>query len=180
MSMSTIEFTGGVVSTTSRLWLKREMERFGEVDVCHMGNRDNPVEEPPWVRFKDSQAAEKALEAIKNSQVVLDGNVLEAEWKANRRGGGGGFPRDAVSRRDLEVNSRDLFLEQERARVRGGDRGGGGGGGNRGGDRGGDRGRGGRSRSRGRRRDDSRDRGRRSRSRDRGRRSRSRDRDRRR
>ena len=42
---NSIEITGGVVDTTSRLWLKREMERFGEVDVCHMGNRSNPVEE---------------------------------------------------------------------------------------------------------------------------------------
>lgn len=121
---NTIEITGGVGETTSRMWLKQEMERFGRVDVCHMGNRMNPQEEPPWVRFYEPQGAEGALAAIKAGQVFVDGLMLQAEYKSGRRVTE--KPRTtnytAPLRRDLEVNSRDLFMEQERERIRGGDR----------------------------------------------------------
>mmetsp|Transcript_94643 Transcript_94643/g.265016 ORF Transcript_94643/g.265016 Transcript_94643/m.265016 type:complete len:180 (+) Transcript_94643:66-605(+) len=179
--MSTIEITGCSTSTT-RMILKREMERFGHVDVCHMGNRDNPSAEPPWVRFADPKAADSALDAIKAGLVIIDGFAINAQ-KSNRRGP----PLVSREPREAEVGSRELFLQ----RSRGG--GGGGGGGRsrsrrRGGSR--DRSRGKRSRSRGR---GSRDRSRgkrsqrrarsssRSRGKDRSRdRSRDRDRDRRR
>lgn len=122
---NTIEITGGVGESTSRMWLKQEMERFGRVDVCHMGNRMNPAEEPPWVRFYEPQGAEGALAAIKAGQVFLDGLMLQAEYKSGRRVIE--KPRSSreqgPSRRDLEVNSRDLFMEQERERIRGGERG---------------------------------------------------------
>eukprot|EP00429_Kryptoperidinium_foliaceum_P133487 CAMPEP_0176284556 /NCGR_PEP_ID=MMETSP0121_2-20121125/51911_1 /TAXON_ID=160619 /ORGANISM="Kryptoperidinium foliaceum, Strain CCMP 1326" /LENGTH=225 /DNA_ID=CAMNT_0017625005 /DNA_START=54 /DNA_END=728 /DNA_ORIENTATION=+ len=82
--MSTIEITGCSTSTT-RMILKREMERFGHVDVCHMGNRDNPSAEPPWVRFADPKAADSALDAIKAGLVIIDGFAINAQ-KSNRRG----------------------------------------------------------------------------------------------
>eukprot|EP00927_Polykrikos_kofoidii_P080560 TRINITY_DN77453_c0_g1_i1.p1 TRINITY_DN77453_c0_g1~~TRINITY_DN77453_c0_g1_i1.p1 ORF type:complete len:172 (-),score=27.37 TRINITY_DN77453_c0_g1_i1:75-590(-) len=123
---NTVEIIGGVGETTSRMWLKKEMERFGSVDVCHMGNRSNPGDEPPWVRFVKPTEAEEALNAINAGQVFLDGLKLQAQWKSGRRvstsggGIGGGSMRDApAQRRDLEVSSRDLFMEQERQRIRG-------------------------------------------------------------
>jgi len=121
---STIEITDGVVETTSRMWLKKEMERFGEVDVCHMGNRNNPTEEPPWVRFTRPNSAESALAAIRAGQVFVDGLMVKADWRSSRKGPPAPT-REQHSRRDLEVTSRDLFMEQ---RDRGGGGGGGGGG----------------------------------------------------
>mmetsp|Transcript_52553 Transcript_52553/g.113711 ORF Transcript_52553/g.113711 Transcript_52553/m.113711 type:complete len:156 (-) Transcript_52553:88-555(-) len=145
---NTLEITSGVVETTSRMWLKKEMERFGPVDVCHMGNRSNPQEEPPWVRFVNPQSCEDALASVKAGQVFLDGLMVQAQYKSGRRGPA---PSSAPStRRDLEVSSRDLFMEQERQRIRGGPR-----------ERERDRRRSrSRSRSRRRRRSSSRDRGR--------------------
>mmetsp|Transcript_92613 Transcript_92613/g.258888 ORF Transcript_92613/g.258888 Transcript_92613/m.258888 type:complete len:152 (+) Transcript_92613:68-523(+) len=120
---NTIELIGGVGEATSRMYLKQEMERFGKVDVCHMGNRQNPKEEPPWIRFAEPSGAENALSAIKSNQVFLDGVLLQADYRSSRRAPE--HPRRdhaGPSRRDLEVNSRDLFLEQERERLRGGGR----------------------------------------------------------
>eukprot|EP00429_Kryptoperidinium_foliaceum_P068221 CAMPEP_0176073576 /NCGR_PEP_ID=MMETSP0120_2-20121206/36764_1 /TAXON_ID=160619 /ORGANISM="Kryptoperidinium foliaceum, Strain CCMP 1326" /LENGTH=234 /DNA_ID=CAMNT_0017407261 /DNA_START=53 /DNA_END=755 /DNA_ORIENTATION=- len=113
---NTIEITGGVGESTSRMILKQEMERFGRVDVCHMGNRQNPKEEPPWIRFAEPGGAENALAAIKNGQVFIDGLLLHADYRSSRKVPD--YPTRArnagPSRRDLEVNSRDLFFEQER------------------------------------------------------------------
>lgn len=74
---NTIEITGGVGETTSRMWLKQEMERFGRVDVCHMGNRMNPQEEPPWVRFYEPQGAEGALAAIRAGPQKAEAMLFE-------------------------------------------------------------------------------------------------------
>eukprot|EP00405_Crypthecodinium_cohnii_P020740 CAMPEP_0206480332 /NCGR_PEP_ID=MMETSP0324_2-20121206/37228_1 /ASSEMBLY_ACC=CAM_ASM_000836 /TAXON_ID=2866 /ORGANISM="Crypthecodinium cohnii, Strain Seligo" /LENGTH=172 /DNA_ID=CAMNT_0053957093 /DNA_START=37 /DNA_END=556 /DNA_ORIENTATION=+ len=115
--MTTIEIIGGCSTSTTRMILKREMERFGHVDVCHMGNRDDPKNEPPWVRFADSKSADNALEAIKGSQVIIDGLVIAAQ-RSNRRG------PPLVSREpgEADVGSRELFLQ----RMGGGGGGGGG------------------------------------------------------
>eukprot|EP00929_Paragymnodinium_shiwhaense_P033841 TRINITY_DN18511_c0_g1_i1.p1 TRINITY_DN18511_c0_g1~~TRINITY_DN18511_c0_g1_i1.p1 ORF type:complete len:174 (+),score=22.76 TRINITY_DN18511_c0_g1_i1:231-752(+) len=125
MAASTIEFTGGVSEITTRMVLKREMERFGPVDVCHMGNRQNPKGEPPWVRFVRQSSADEALKAIGQGNVMLDGVLLEANRSAKR-----GPPLVAREPRDQEMGSRDLFLK--RAGLGGGggrdDRGGRGGG----------------------------------------------------
>ncbi|CAK0845664.1 unnamed protein product, partial [Prorocentrum cordatum] len=94
---NTIEFTGGCGATTTRMVLKREMERFGHVDVCHMGNRDNPKAEPPWVRFASSTAADAAVESTRR-----------------------GPPLVSREPRDAEVGSRELFMQ--RLRGGGGDR----------------------------------------------------------
>mmetsp|Transcript_86145 Transcript_86145/g.216807 ORF Transcript_86145/g.216807 Transcript_86145/m.216807 type:complete len:153 (+) Transcript_86145:66-524(+) len=140
----TIQITSGVYVNTTRMWLKKELERFGEIDVCHMGNRERPEEEPPWVRFNSPKAAEDALAAIEKGEVFVDGAQLKAEWRS-----GVGRPAPSrektTSRRDLDFSSRDLMM-------------GGGGGGGRDRDRSRSRKR---SRSRRRRRDS------RSRSRDR-------------
>merc|ERR1719436_1629475 len=87
--------------------LKREMERFGPVDVCHMGNRDNHNEEPPWVRFSEPRSADQALEAIKAGLVVIDGLAIVAQ-KSNRRGP----PLVSREPREAEVGSRELFLQR--------------------------------------------------------------------
>jgi len=122
---NTIEFINGVGEGTSRMYLKQEMERYGRVDVCHMGNRQNPKEEPPWVRFYEPSGAETALATIKSGQVFLDGVLLQADYKSGRRAPEKHPERNQGGRMrgDLEVNSRDLFLEQERDRIRGGGRG---------------------------------------------------------
>jgi len=120
----TIQITGGVVGT--RLWLKQEMSRFGRVEVCHTGNRQNPEAEPPWVRFEKMSSVEIALQAINAGQVLYDGNPIKAELKSTRAGP----PRERQARersprrRDLEVTSRDLARDDRRW-------GGGGGGGSR-------------------------------------------------
>mmetsp|Transcript_120760 Transcript_120760/g.327704 ORF Transcript_120760/g.327704 Transcript_120760/m.327704 type:complete len:183 (+) Transcript_120760:91-639(+) len=112
---NTIEFTGGCGATTTRMVLKREMERFGHVDVCHMGNRDNPKAEPPWVRFASSTAADAAVEAIQRGEIIVDGMTLTAQ-KSTRRGP----PLVSREPRDAEVGSRELFMQ--RLRGGGGDR----------------------------------------------------------
>uniref|UniRef100_A0A7S4V566 RRM domain-containing protein n=1 Tax=Alexandrium monilatum TaxID=311494 RepID=A0A7S4V566_9DINO len=110
----TIEITDGVLPTTTRNWLKKEMEQFGEVDVCHMGNRENPREEPPWVRFCEPRSAEKAMAAIMEGKVYLDGLQIKAELRS-------GMKRPAPpprrreteqQRRDLDFSSRDFYIEQ--------------------------------------------------------------------
>merc|ERR1719158_485287 len=101
------------------------MERFGEVDVCHMGNREDPTAEPPWVRFTRPDAAEKALAAIQTGEVFVDGNAIRAELKmsAKRDKGKGGSGKGGRSgnpeRRDMDLGARELFLERQRA-ARGG------------------------------------------------------------
>lgn len=113
MTSCTIQITGGVVG--SRLWLKTAMEKFGRVEVVHTGNRQDPTGEPPWVRFGAASAAEKALEAINNGLVLLDGATLTAEFKT---GGRAAPPRFAESRQrplhKMELTSRDLAQEASR------------------------------------------------------------------
>lgn len=74
--------TTGVVGT--RLWLKSEMQRFGRVEVCHTGNRNDPAAEPAWVRFEKMSSVETALKAINEGQVLLEGVPIKAEMKKQR------------------------------------------------------------------------------------------------
>lgn len=109
----TIQITGGVVGT--RLWLKQEMSRFGRVEVCHTGNRQNPEAEPPWVRFEKMSSVETALNAIAAGQVLFDGMPIKAELKASRSHAPPRPTRErSPKRRDLEVTSRDLARESHR------------------------------------------------------------------
>eukprot|EP00933_Yihiella_yeosuensis_P050381 TRINITY_DN48178_c0_g1_i1.p2 TRINITY_DN48178_c0_g1~~TRINITY_DN48178_c0_g1_i1.p2 ORF type:complete len:188 (-),score=23.65 TRINITY_DN48178_c0_g1_i1:176-739(-) len=136
----TIEIIDGVHAGTTRLSLKTQLERFGEIDICH--KIGDPREDTPWVRFRDGSSAQNALDAIDKGDVLIDGVAIKAQWRGRKgpdnrgrdgdRGGNGrrGPARNVDRERDVGGTSRDLFLEQQR------NRGGGGGG------------RGGRSRSR--------------------------------
>jgi hypothetical protein len=73
-----IEITGGMGVGSSRLSLKRTMEIFGMVEVCHIGNREVDL---PFVRYKTIAAFEAALQALQNGSVILDGNVLQGVRK---------------------------------------------------------------------------------------------------
>ncbi|CAK9102236.1 Hypothetical protein SCF082_LOCUS47785 [Durusdinium trenchii] len=121
MAGRTIQFIGGVFIQTTRMYLKKEMERYGEVEVCHMGNRDKPEEEPPWVRFLTEKAAQDALDAIEKGEVYVDGNQLKAQWRPARGGRGGPRPpmpereKEPSHRRDLDFSSRDMMLQARAA-----------------------------------------------------------------
>eukprot|EP00435_Cladocopium_sp_Y103_P055755 s615_g18.t1 len=103
MAGRTLQFIGGVFVQTTRMYLKQAMERFGEVEVCHMGNRNNPEEEPPWVRFMTEKAAQDALDALNKGEVYVDGNQLKAQWRPAR--GGKGESRRPPPEKD-QMNSR--------------------------------------------------------------------------
>mmetsp|Transcript_60167 Transcript_60167/g.130487 ORF Transcript_60167/g.130487 Transcript_60167/m.130487 type:complete len:153 (-) Transcript_60167:92-550(-) len=103
-------------SSVNRVALKAQMEQFGEVSVCHMGNRSNPDEEPAKVRFPNPSHAEAALTAIQAGKIYLDGVQLQAEWWSGKKAPRPAPGRDSGSRRDLEVTSRDLFLQERESR----------------------------------------------------------------
>ncbi|CAL1164761.1 unnamed protein product [Cladocopium goreaui] len=119
MAGRTLQFIGGVFVQTTRMYLKQAMERFGEVEVCHMGNRNNPEEEPPWVRFMTEKAAQDALDALNKGEVFVDGNQLKAQWRPARGGKGEGRrpppEKDQMHRRDLDFSSRDMMLQARAA-----------------------------------------------------------------
>eukprot|EP00931_Biecheleriopsis_adriatica_P093348 TRINITY_DN67094_c0_g1_i1.p1 TRINITY_DN67094_c0_g1~~TRINITY_DN67094_c0_g1_i1.p1 ORF type:complete len:174 (+),score=40.63 TRINITY_DN67094_c0_g1_i1:197-718(+) len=117
--MSTcIQIIEGMVSGINRLALKGHMEQFGQVDLVHMGNRQNPEEEPPKVRFSSADSAQKALDAINSGQVVIDGMLLKARFMQGKGTGRGAPP--SAHERNLEVTSRDLFLAQRNNKSGGG------------------------------------------------------------
>eukprot|EP00930_Biecheleria_cincta_P064317 TRINITY_DN49881_c0_g1_i1.p2 TRINITY_DN49881_c0_g1~~TRINITY_DN49881_c0_g1_i1.p2 ORF type:complete len:142 (-),score=16.25 TRINITY_DN49881_c0_g1_i1:274-699(-) len=112
MEKTAIEITGGTTEWTSRLSLKKAMERFGEVVGCHIGNRgvDNPV-----VRFATKTEADAAHEALSKGEVLLDGQVLQGDWKSDKRRYISDGPRPGTenTRSDetkLEMTSRDFLL----------------------------------------------------------------------
>lgn len=126
MESRTIELTDGVAPTLTRLWLKKKMDVFGRVEVCHMGNRASQHTERPWVRFEKTAYAEAALAAIKSGQVFLDGMQVQAEMRTSkqrppprdvpsrggdRRGGDRGAP---TGRRNLDFSARDLMQGDRR------------------------------------------------------------------
>mmetsp|Transcript_83388 Transcript_83388/g.232560 ORF Transcript_83388/g.232560 Transcript_83388/m.232560 type:complete len:182 (+) Transcript_83388:110-655(+) len=80
--MAAIEFTAGIRDTVGRIPLKKLMEQFGEVEVCHIGTRGVDF---PFVRFKERAAADAALEASKAGRVFLDGCPIMADWKGATR-----------------------------------------------------------------------------------------------
>mmetsp|Transcript_3122 Transcript_3122/g.7263 ORF Transcript_3122/g.7263 Transcript_3122/m.7263 type:complete len:131 (+) Transcript_3122:64-456(+) len=110
MERTAIEITGGTTEWTSRLSLKKAMERFGEVIGCHMGQRgvDKPV-----VRYATGEVAQAVHEALRKGEILLDGQVLQGDWKPDRPRP----PPEAMKPRDnvMEMTSRD-FLTGMRAR----------------------------------------------------------------
>lgn len=105
----TIEITGGVSQAVTRIWMKKEMEKFGRVEVCHTGNKQNLQGEPPWVRFVTTSSAAAALAAINEGKVFLEGRKLEAKVKSD------GKPR-LPPRLDSERTSRDIADDDHRRR----------------------------------------------------------------
>lgn len=114
MESRTIQIIEGVVR--SRLTLKAEMERFGRVEVCYMGNRHDPSAEPPMVRFEKAVSADLALQAINSGQVVFDGGTAKAVFK--RGGRTAPPPRQATQRNEsiLDITSRDIAYDDRRRR----------------------------------------------------------------
>eukprot|EP00416_Gambierdiscus_australes_P015605 CAMPEP_0171072494 /NCGR_PEP_ID=MMETSP0766_2-20121228/10896_1 /TAXON_ID=439317 /ORGANISM="Gambierdiscus australes, Strain CAWD 149" /LENGTH=221 /DNA_ID=CAMNT_0011529085 /DNA_START=123 /DNA_END=788 /DNA_ORIENTATION=+ len=82
-SRDTIEITDGLVASTPRLALKQQLERYGEIDICH--KIGDPKEDTPWVRFRDCSAAQEALQAIERGEVTLDGFTIKAQWRARKK-----------------------------------------------------------------------------------------------
>eukprot|EP00442_Polarella_glacialis_P050704 CAMPEP_0115072396 /NCGR_PEP_ID=MMETSP0227-20121206/14206_1 /TAXON_ID=89957 /ORGANISM="Polarella glacialis, Strain CCMP 1383" /LENGTH=165 /DNA_ID=CAMNT_0002459137 /DNA_START=164 /DNA_END=662 /DNA_ORIENTATION=- len=111
-----IQIIEGIVAGINRLALKGHMEQFGQVDLVHMGNRQNPEEEPAKVRFATAESAQRALDAINSGQVCIDGMIMKARFMEGKGRGRGTAP--SQHERNLEVTSRDLFLERERQKKR--------------------------------------------------------------
>eukprot|EP00931_Biecheleriopsis_adriatica_P010066 TRINITY_DN111166_c0_g1_i1.p1 TRINITY_DN111166_c0_g1~~TRINITY_DN111166_c0_g1_i1.p1 ORF type:complete len:174 (+),score=18.91 TRINITY_DN111166_c0_g1_i1:84-605(+) len=115
-----LEIVGGVGPTVNRLHLKTQMEQFGQVDVVHMGNRNNPEAEPPKVRFVKAEHAQKALDAINAQTVCVNGVFIQARFKeskgAGRGGGSGGTStsrgKDPPADR-AEFSSRDVMSSRK-------------------------------------------------------------------
>eukprot|EP00443_Scrippsiella_acuminata_P027912 CAMPEP_0115327408 /NCGR_PEP_ID=MMETSP0270-20121206/84117_1 /TAXON_ID=71861 /ORGANISM="Scrippsiella trochoidea, Strain CCMP3099" /LENGTH=61 /DNA_ID=CAMNT_0002747833 /DNA_START=44 /DNA_END=226 /DNA_ORIENTATION=- len=53
-----IEMTGGISASTTRRMLKQELENFGEIEICHMGERHIEPVQLPWARFARPESAE--------------------------------------------------------------------------------------------------------------------------
>eukprot|EP00928_Gymnodinium_smaydae_P076929 TRINITY_DN6002_c0_g1_i1.p1 TRINITY_DN6002_c0_g1~~TRINITY_DN6002_c0_g1_i1.p1 ORF type:complete len:241 (-),score=48.20 TRINITY_DN6002_c0_g1_i1:27-749(-) len=73
-----IEFTSGIREYVGRITLKKLMEQFGEVEVCHIGTRGVDY---PFVRFQNKASADAALKAAQAGRIFLDGQPLTADWK---------------------------------------------------------------------------------------------------
>lgn len=115
--MRTIHITGGLSEQTTRLWLKKQMEKFGRVEICHTGNRHSPTAELPWVRFAGQTSADAAMEAVKAGTLIIDGTMIQAEVGMGERRAQRP-PRDQImlqrSERDLQLTSRDLAQDDHR------------------------------------------------------------------
>eukprot|EP00913_Durusdinium_trenchii_P024990 g23455.t2 len=59
----------GYVSAERAREATPELQMEHTARVCHMGNRDKPEEEPPWVRFLTEKAAQDALDAIEKGRI---------------------------------------------------------------------------------------------------------------
>lgn len=107
MSGRTIYLTDGITMATARWSVKMVLEEYGKVDACHMGDRFNPRERPPWVKFNTKEGAQRALDAMKKGIVIANSKILRGEWS---KGGEPPTPvEDILDRPDLNLTSRDLF-----------------------------------------------------------------------
>eukprot|EP00441_Pelagodinium_beii_P028358 CAMPEP_0197708968 /NCGR_PEP_ID=MMETSP1338-20131121/128221_1 /TAXON_ID=43686 ORGANISM="Pelagodinium beii, Strain RCC1491" /NCGR_SAMPLE_ID=MMETSP1338 /ASSEMBLY_ACC=CAM_ASM_000754 /LENGTH=235 /DNA_ID=CAMNT_0043292901 /DNA_START=62 /DNA_END=769 /DNA_ORIENTATION=+ len=113
----TIEITDGVFAYTHRGELKRTLEQFGAIDICHkMGD---PRDDPVWVRYQYSADAEKALEAIGKGEVALGGVPLKASWKTKNENAPGRLDRAQGIMKEGHT-SRDLYLAMQKKKQGGG------------------------------------------------------------
>lgn len=101
----------GIKLNTARWSLKMELEVYGKIDACHMGDRTNPHKQPPWVKFAAAQSAERCMEAIHEGKLFVNGYKIKAEYRKDA-----GEPKQVDpggSRNgDLDLTSRDLFMRQ--------------------------------------------------------------------
>eukprot|EP00746_Dinoflagellata_sp_MGD_P148766 gnl/MRDRNA2_/MRDRNA2_80929_c1_seq1.p1 gnl/MRDRNA2_/MRDRNA2_80929_c1~~gnl/MRDRNA2_/MRDRNA2_80929_c1_seq1.p1 ORF type:complete len:272 (-),score=39.74 gnl/MRDRNA2_/MRDRNA2_80929_c1_seq1:207-1022(-) len=75
----TIEITSTVGENISKMEMNKLMSGFGEVTWVHMGYGGALN---PFVRFKNCDAATRALTAIKQGRVICRNIVLSGDWKA--------------------------------------------------------------------------------------------------
>lgn len=119
-----MKITQGLIP--SRIYLQGLMGPYGRLEYSHTGNRLDPLNDPPWVLFATTGAAEDAMKAISSGLVVDQSGVpIKAEWKSvsgkgKRKGDGKGKSKTE----HMDVTSRDLFkLGLAGGGARGGDRG---------------------------------------------------------
>merc|ERR1712187_119830 len=105
--------TEGIKYETARWSMKEMLEVYGKIDACHMGDRFNPREHPPWAKYHTREGAEKAMEALDRGLVVCNGCVLRGEWRRDPA------PPPPIEHNadqpELELTSRDLMPEKYRA-----------------------------------------------------------------
>lgn len=107
MAGRTIHIVDGMKMSTARWSLKMELEVFGKIDVCNMGDRHNQREHPAWVKFNTREGAEKAMEAMAASKVICNGEAIKGEW---RKEVAPPTPLgDILDAPELNLTSRDLF-----------------------------------------------------------------------
>merc|ERR1711920_946756 len=108
-----LHITEGIKYETARWSMKEMLEVYGKIDACHMGDRFNPREHPPWARYHTREGAEKAMEALDRGLVVCNGCVLRGEWRRDPA------PPPPIEHNadqpELELTSRDLMPEKYRA-----------------------------------------------------------------
>lgn len=105
----------GIKLNSARWSLKMELEVYGKIDAAHMGDRNNPNSTPPWVKFNTREGAERAMEAMQQGKVFVNGYKLKAEY---RKDGLAAPPSgDNTTRTDLDLTSRDLFMATARSRA---------------------------------------------------------------
>lgn len=114
--MRTVHITGGLSDRTTRLWLKKQMEMFGPVEIVHTGNRHSAVAELPWVRFVKLQTAEAVMAAVTAGTLIIDDVVIQAAVGDGSRKNAPP-PRNQPQRRserDMQLTSRDLAQSDRR------------------------------------------------------------------
>lgn len=115
----TIIVTEGVGFKTARWGLKTKFEAYGEIEAFHMGNREDPVNHPPWVRFKKQEQAERLLSAMERGEVENLGLSLRGKWKPDDKPYVTDGDFTSWSRPDLDLTARDIWkMDVERQRRR--------------------------------------------------------------
>jgi len=108
-----LHITEGIKYETARWSMKEMLEVYGKIDACHMGDRFNPREHPPWAKYHTREGAEKAMEALDRGLVVCNGCVLRGEWRREAA------PPPPIEHNadqpELKLTSRDLMPEKYRA-----------------------------------------------------------------
>jgi len=114
MAGRTIHIVEGVKMNTARWSLKMELEVFGKIDVCHMGDRFNQKEHPAWVKFNTREGAQKAMDAMDTGKVLCNGEPIRGEWR--KEVAAPAPVGDILDAPELNLTSRDLFGTEQRTR----------------------------------------------------------------